>query len=106
MTHKSPNMAMGFLVGLGIGATAGILLAPRKGEETRRQIQQKAVQARDRVKQQISKRKDEITDQINEGIDTIAETAHGLTSMADDNIGGPSKGQTASKRDSSGREGK
>lgn len=64
-------MGAGFLLGLGIGAAAGLLLAPRKGEETRRQIQQKAVEARDKVKQQWSKRKDEIS----EGVDELISTA-------------------------------
>ena len=71
MTNKAPTMGMGFLLGIGIGAAAGILLAPRRGEETRRQIQQKAVQARDKVKGHWSKQKDEIS----KGVDELVSTA-------------------------------
>lgn len=56
--HKSSGSAMGFLLGLGVGAAAGILLAPRKGEETRRQLQEKAMHARDKMKHQKDKAAD------------------------------------------------
>jgi gas vesicle protein len=82
MTNKSPNMTMGFLVGLGIGATAGILLAPRKGEETRQQIQQKAVQARDKIKDQLHRQKDK----TQEGLDNAADTSRKLASTAKEQL--------------------
>lgn len=74
MTNKAPTMGMGFLLGIGIGAAAGILLAPRKGEETRRQIQETAANARDKVKQHWSRQKEEIS----KGVDELASTAQAI----------------------------
>lgn len=72
MTHKSGNMGMGFLVGLGIGAVTGILLAPRKGEETREQIKQKAMEIRGRAMEV----RDRITEQVSDQVEEAGEMAH------------------------------
>ena len=45
MDNKS--VIWGVLVGLAVGVSAGILLAPQSGKETRRMIKDKAVEAKD-----------------------------------------------------------
>ncbi len=54
-----------FLAGLGIGALAGVLFAPKSGEETREEL---AAQARD-VKEKANQYIDQSKDQINEYVD-------------------------------------
>jgi gas vesicle protein len=44
-----PSRAAGFLLGLGIGAGIGILLAPAAGWETRESVREKAVDVKNRV---------------------------------------------------------
>lgn len=75
MTHKTPTMTMGFLLGLSVGAAAGMLLAPRKGEETRLQLQQKATQARDKIKHQLTRQRNKAKQRLDEVVDKAAETS-------------------------------
>ena len=44
-----PSRAMGFLLGVGVGAGLGVLLAPQSGNETREAIRGKAVDAKNKV---------------------------------------------------------
>ena len=44
-----PSRTMGFLLGVGVGAGLGILLAPGSGRETREAIRGKAVDAKNKV---------------------------------------------------------
>lgn len=46
--------AMGFLLGVGIGAGLGILLAPAAGSETREAIREKVMDAKDKVVESAS----------------------------------------------------
>ncbi len=41
-TEQSSKVAVGFLIGLGIGAAAGLLLAPQSGKESQEWIADKA----------------------------------------------------------------
>ena len=45
---------MGLLVGLTVGALAGILLAPRKGEETRKKISSSLSDLMDEISEKLS----------------------------------------------------
>ena len=51
-----------FLVGLAIGAGLALLFAPDSGEETRRQLKQRAVRARRAAEQMASEVTDTVTD--------------------------------------------
>jgi gas vesicle protein len=44
-----PSRVMGFLLGVGVGAGLGILLAPASGSETREAVRDKAAEVRDKV---------------------------------------------------------
>ena len=54
MMQKSGGMGAGLLLALIIGVVAGLLLAPRKGEETRQLLRKKAMEARDKMKQRMT----------------------------------------------------
>ena len=49
-----PSRTMGFLLGVGVGAGLGILLAPGSGRETREAIRGKAVDAKNKVVESAS----------------------------------------------------
>jgi gas vesicle protein len=51
MAEGNGNSALWFLAGLGIGAIAGILYAPRSGEETRETILSRAEEGREYVRE-------------------------------------------------------
>jgi gas vesicle protein len=51
MSDRDGNSVVWFLAGLGIGAIAGILYAPRSGSETREALRSKAEEGRDFVRQ-------------------------------------------------------
>lgn len=63
-----------FLLGLGIGVAAGILWAPRSGEETRQFIADKAGESADYLKS----RAQEGTDYIRQRTDNVRQTASDL----------------------------
>jgi gas vesicle protein len=44
-----------FLVGIGLGAIAGLLLAPRSGEETRKYLRERSTKGLDTLNQQAGK---------------------------------------------------
>jgi gas vesicle protein len=56
-----------FLLGLGIGITAGVLLAPKSGSETRKYIADKAAEGTDYVTDQGRQLKDTASDLYDRG---------------------------------------
>ncbi|HYH75203.1 MAG TPA: YtxH domain-containing protein [Candidatus Saccharimonadales bacterium] len=91
MTHHMPHKAetgsaatLAFLAGAAAGIAAGLLFAPRKGDETRAQLKDKAQQARmkamdkmneqkDAAKQQASEISDRAQDIVDESKDSVKE---------------------------------
>jgi gas vesicle protein len=65
-----------FLVGLSVGALAGVLYAPQSGEKTREMLRSKADEGRDLVQ----RRAEEARQQMNQRVTTMREQA---TDIAD-----------------------
>jgi gas vesicle protein len=62
-----------FLFGLGVGAAAGILFAPKSGEETRQELRQRAGEGREYLK----RRSGELRVQAEQAIDRGRERVQG-----------------------------
>lgn len=70
-----PGMMIGFLAGLSAGAILGVLFAPKKGEETRRELREKAMSARSKVQEQMSKQKESVKQRAKNVADKGKEAA-------------------------------
>lgn len=66
MDKGTKNALLGFLIGAAAGAVAGILIAPQKGELTRKQIQKKVVDASREMTDVIIEKVDGLKDQVTE----------------------------------------
>jgi gas vesicle protein len=68
--HSSPAAAMAFLAGIGAGAIAALLFAPRSGEQTRAEIKSKALETKQKLQDRMADKKEQIVDKIEEVTDT------------------------------------
>lgn len=74
----SESKGLWFLVGLSLGALAGILYAPQSGEQTRDMLRSKADEGRDRVQQTVSDVRDKVGNlrsQVNDARDQAVDIA-------------------------------
>ena len=60
-----------FLAGLGLGALAGVLYAPRSGSETREAIRAKAEEGREFVKNRARDAREQASDWVDRGKDVL-----------------------------------
>lgn len=60
-----------FLLGLGLGVAAGLLLAPRSGQETRDLLMNKADEGKDYLKRQTDELRGSASDMVDKGRDVI-----------------------------------
>lgn len=60
-----------FLLGLGVGFVAGILAAPRSGEETMHYIKEKAVEGKDYLLRQQEQLKETAQQAVDKGKDAV-----------------------------------
>ena len=58
-----------FLAGLGIGALAGVLYAPKSGQETRDDLSVQARDAKEKANQYVEQGKDQLNDYVDKGRD-------------------------------------
>lgn len=56
-----------FLVGIGLGAIAGLLLAPRAGEETRKYLRERSAKDLDTLNQQAEKLRESVQGMVQKG---------------------------------------
>lgn len=73
--------AVALSAGLALGAVAGVLLAPRKGEETRRIIRKKSQLIADRVQQKARDGKKLVTGVKDDLIETLNGIQHKATKL-------------------------
>lgn len=73
-----------FLLGLGIGVAAGILWAPRAGEETRQLIADKAGEGADYLKARASEGSDYLRARAQEGTEYVKQRTDDLKQSAAD----------------------
>jgi|ERR1700722_2805184 gas vesicle protein len=60
-----------FLAGLGLGALAGVLYAPRSGSETRDVLRSRAEEGRDYVRGRAQEARSQATDWVDRGRDVV-----------------------------------
>ena len=73
MADNSGSGLVWFLAGLGIGAAAGILYAPRAGAETREALRAQAEEGAERAKQHARRVRESAGDWMDRGRDTVSE---------------------------------
>lgn len=70
---KTSNTLLGIIAGLAVGATLGVLLAPDKGEKTRKKIISKSKEAKDKLK-----------DSFDDFLDTVSDKYSSLKEEGED----------------------
>jgi gas vesicle protein len=71
MSDRDSSSFVWFLAGLGLGALAGVLYAPRSGSETREVIRQRAEEGRDYVRGRAREARDSASQWADRGRDVI-----------------------------------
>ena len=66
---KSNSVLLGLITGLAVGATLGVLLAPDKGEKTRKKIVSKTKDAKNNLKESF----DDFIDSVSKKYSTLKE---------------------------------
>ena len=67
MTTNGESKFPYFLVGIGLGAIAGLLLAPRSGEETRKYLRERSTKGLDTLSQQAGKLRESAEGMVQNG---------------------------------------
>ncbi len=68
MADNNGSSSLGwFLAGLGIGALAGVLYAPKSGSETRDELAAQARDAREKANQYVDRGQDQLNDYVEQG---------------------------------------
>jgi gas vesicle protein len=73
MSDDSSSSFLWFLAGLGLGAVAGVLYAPRSGDETRDAIRSKAEEHRDRLRHHAREARTQASDWVDRGRDVLSQ---------------------------------
>jgi gas vesicle protein len=71
MSDREGNGFMWFLAGLGLGALAGVLYAPRSGRETREQILHSAEEGREWARERARDVREHANDWVERGKDVV-----------------------------------
>lgn len=71
MSDNSSNSFLWFLAGLGVGAVAGVLYAPRSGNETREALRSKAEEGREYMRSRAQEARSQANDWVDRGRDVL-----------------------------------
>ena len=71
MSERDSNSFVWFLAGLGLGAVAGILYAPRSGSETREVLRARAEEGRDYVRGRAREAREQAAEWADRGRDVV-----------------------------------
>jgi gas vesicle protein len=71
MSDRDGNNLVWFLAGLGLGALAGVLYAPRSGSETREVLRARAEEGRDYVRSRAREARDQASQWADRGRDVV-----------------------------------
>ncbi|HEX3820453.1 MAG TPA: YtxH domain-containing protein [Candidatus Sulfotelmatobacter sp.] len=69
MSDRDGSSFVWFLAGLGLGALAGVLYAPRSGSETREVLRARAEEGRDYMRSRAREVKEQVKDQASQWAD-------------------------------------
>jgi gas vesicle protein len=67
MTTNGESKFTYLLVGMGLGAIAGLLFAPRSGEETRKYLRERSTKGLDTLNQQVGKLRESAEGMVQKG---------------------------------------
>ena len=73
MSDRDGNSFVWFLAGLGLGALAGVLYAPRSGSETREVLRARAEEGREYVRSRAREVKDQASQWADKGRDVVSQ---------------------------------
>src|SRR6202040_321212 len=73
MSDNNSNSFLWFLAGLGLGAAAGILYAPRSGNETREVLRARAEEGREYVKNRAREAREQASQWADKGRDVVTQ---------------------------------
>ena len=73
MSDRDGNSVVWFLAGLGLGALAGVLYAPRSGSETREVIRARAEEGREYVKSRAREARDQASAWADRGREVVTQ---------------------------------
>jgi gas vesicle protein len=71
MSDNSSNSFLWFLAGLGVGAVAGVLYAPRSGNETREALLSKAEEGREYMRSRAREARSQANDWVDRSRDVL-----------------------------------
>jgi gas vesicle protein len=71
MSESNSNSFLWFLAGLGVGAVAGVLYAPRSGNETREALRSKADEGREYVRHRARTARSQANEWVDRGRDVL-----------------------------------
>jgi gas vesicle protein len=73
MSDRDGSSFVWFLAGLGVGALAGVLYAPRSGSETRDALRAKAEEGRDYMKTRARDAREQASGWVDRGRDVVSQ---------------------------------
>src|SRR5246127_549642 len=71
MSDSNSNSFLWFLAGLGVGAMAGVLYAPRSGNETREALRSRAEEGRDYMRDRARQARSQANEWVDRGRDVL-----------------------------------